>query len=178
MLKPNDYIPEREKDGSPVSGKIDAIIPRVMQEILQSRDEVGEDIQLTDVGLPVVSITGSDRKVEMSAENANDLVVVHCRFTSDAPARMNLSPTTYLWDQILNHRSRLLYAHGMAIDPDEMQIAADEVIRFTLIFAPLPPRCQSFWFWENTYEPFSFHAVEIQRTRNDVYEIELETAPI
>jgi|GEM_PF-284601 len=178
MLKPNDYIPEREEDGSPVSGKIDAIIPRVMQEILQSQDEIREDIELTDVGPPVVSITDSDRKVEMSAENANDLVVVHCRFTSDVPARMNLSSTTYLWDQILNHQSRLLYAHGMAIDPDEMHIPADEVIRFTLIFAPLPTRCQVFWLWEETYEPFSFHAVDIQRTKNDVYEIELETAPI
>jgi hypothetical protein len=105
------------------------------------------------------------------------MVIVHCWYQTYDETAISLAPTTYLWDQELNHKSKLVYANGIAISPEEQPVPSNEIVNFTLYFEPLPQDCKQFWLMEETKEPHSFAAFDVRRNKEDIYWVEVECAP-
>jgi hypothetical protein len=126
---------------------------------------------------PVVEITESNRSEIEEIIKSQKLTIVHGWYKADESTSINLSKTTYLWDQEFNFRSRLIFSDGMPIDPKELGLGCLEAVSFTLYFEPLPPECKSFWLWEETDKPYAFSSIDIKRNDEDVYRVVIEDAP-
>ena len=128
-------------------------------------------------------VTDSNRSKVEKLVGSHKLMVVHCWYKADEDdddgeeIKISLSSTTYLWDEVLDIRSRLIYADGIAIAPEDQVISFMDTAKFTLYFEPLPTICKTFWLWEQTSIPFAFASFDIERNENDEYWVDLVSAP-
>lgn len=168
-----DVSPRDEKVSQPIS--IGSLIPEAIDTIKNVMDN--QSIFESKENHQVIEITDSNRSDVEILIKSQKFTIVHCWYKTDLPASINLSNTTFLWDEGHNFRSRLVYSDGMPIAPKELGLCCMESVSFTLYFEPLPPECTIFWLWEETCEPYAFASFDIKRNEDDVYWTVIEEAP-
>jgi hypothetical protein len=176
MVIPYRYnFEQAEHTATPI--KLGVLIPEVLGALNKNAQEQNQ-VENPDVVVQSITIiTESNRsKIEKLAKTKS-LMVVHCWYQADEDARITLSPTTYLWDEVLDIRTQLKYVDGIVVEPELKWIQNKETAKFTLYFEPLPPICKSFRFWEQTYESFQFAAFNIYRNAQDEYWFKLHSCP-
>lgn len=104
-------------------------------------------------------------------------VVVHCSFTTEEDCRFQLTQDGFLRDHGSEHKSRLLSMEGLGVPRISQLLIKGQLLRFTLFFEPLPVDCMVFNLMLTTTEGESIVALEVPRSSNDVYRVDLELAP-
>lgn len=82
-------------------------------------------------------------------------------------------PTIYLIPKGSNHKCKLLHHFNIVMYPKWQPLAANQSLRFTLLFEGLPADCTSFDLVEIIPEPNPFEMHNIPRNEQDVYVINL-----
>ncbi|MFC6268236.1 hypothetical protein [Frigoriflavimonas asaccharolytica] len=102
-------------------------------------------------------------------------VIVHCCLKSDFAVGIliRIWRTTYLLDTQSSHKSRLLFADNICLNPDWIEVPFVKEYWFTLIFSGLPKDCTHFDFAEIIPEEGGFYVPNIQRNGTDVYSINI-----
>ena len=119
-------------------------------------------------------ITNSSQQGIVEEQRA---VVVHCSFIPDEDCRIQLAQDAVLHDHGSQHKSRLLYMEGLGVPRISQLLIKGQLLRFTLFFEPLSVDCTVFNLMLSTTEGESIVALEVSRSVNDVYRVELELAP-
>jgi hypothetical protein len=102
-------------------------------------------------------------------------VIVHCCFPA-SPFLGNLIRiwhTTYLIDDRIGHRSKLIHAENITIFPNWTAVPFMKDFWFTLIFSGLPKDCKSFDLREVIPEEGGFVVKSIKRNSLDVYKVKI-----
>lgn len=101
-------------------------------------------------------------------------VIVHCLYYSPGGGDgIRIWPTTYLFDQHSDHVSTLALAEKITMYPI-WTLTRPGNNTFTLIFTGLPKSCILFDLIEDCNgSPGSFKIKNIQRTKDDVYYVQL-----
>ena len=102
-------------------------------------------------------------------------VIVHCCY----PATFYLGnliriwQSTFLIDDSLGHRSRLLFADNITMFPYWTEVPTNQDFWFTLIFSGLPEDCTSFDLKEIIPEDGGFCIENIRRNNSDIYRVKI-----
>ncbi|MEO9021323.1 MAG: hypothetical protein ABI237_05175 [Ginsengibacter sp.] len=106
---------------------------------------------------------------ELISLQSERCTIVHCRFYVTELAAVRIWPSTFLIEDS-GRKCRLIKTFNISLMPEWTQyFAADEFIRFTLVFEGLSKGCQTFHLLEDIPEEFAFHSKEISRNSMDVY---------
>ena len=102
-------------------------------------------------------------------------VIVHCCLPK-SPIFGNLVriwQSTFLIDDSLGHRSRLLFADNITMFPYWTEVPTNQDFWFTLIFSGLPEDCTSFDLKEIIPEDGGFCIENIRRNNSDIYRVKI-----
>ncbi len=99
------------------------------------------------------------------------MVLVHLK--TYGPMQYRIWPTTYLFDQHSEHRSKLLHIEHLTIYPDWSIVESGKVRSGLLVFEGLPKSCTVFDFREVIPESGAFEQLGIPRHASDIYTLEL-----
>lgn len=117
-----------------------------------------------------------DKKIIHQALEQLDVekqVVVHCNYNDPSnDSSIQICKTTYLRDCDSKHKSKLLNAFNISIEPIWMPYSVGTNARFTLIFSSLPASCTKFDLFEET-DCGAFYSGIITRNESDVYSVEI-----
>ena len=172
--------PEPRSEHIPTPIKLGSIIPDVISSLSNPATDRNKLNHPASVTPTITIITDTNRSEVNKLVESNKLMVVHCSYKGaeeDDDYKISKSPTTYLWDEVLEIRSKLVYADGIAIEPEDQVIPLMDTAHFTLYFKPFPAICKKFWLWEETTEPYAFAGIDILRNDKDEYWVELVYAP-
>jgi hypothetical protein len=125
----------------------------------------------------IIKIDDSNREEILNIVKQEKLVIVHCNCPTVDEEKMTLSNETYLWDELIGHKSKVLYADGIVSPPEWQAVRGNSDVRFDLYFEPFPKECKLFMFWEQIREPYAFSAFNIKRNENDEYWVRLHCCP-
>ncbi len=124
--------------------------------------------------LPVIGIQ-NDKKEErktLACEEAQ--VIVHCNFSGSANADMiRIWKTTFLVAKNSDHKSKLIHAENISVNPLWTHVSRGAAIYFTLFFSALPKDCTVFDLVEEINEEGGFEVRNISRNSLDVYSVQL-----
>lgn len=98
-------------------------------------------------------------------------VVLHILFESaEEGCGIRIWPTSFLFDNHTDHRSKLVHAENISFYPIWTMCASNQKYAFTLVFEGLPKSCISFDFVEYCFgSPGAFEIRDIARNKQDVY---------
>lgn len=119
-----------------------------------------------------------DNKIKLQVEEQSHLeqqVIVHCKIRTDQNMSMGIRiwPTTFLLDNNSDHQSKLLHHENIPMVPEWKEIPKGDTYTFTLFFSALPKPCVKFHMVELIPSAGGFQALNILRTKSDVYYVEL-----
>lgn len=102
--------------------------------------------------------------------------VVHCKITAYEMIQhggwANISPNTYLINQLSNDRLKLIYSENIPYTPHRYFFKNQkDCLYFTLIFPKIPNSWTSFSLYEETSLGCGFFMGEIPKNKSGVYRI-------
>jgi len=119
-----------------------------------------------------------DRKIiEKTLEDTQveKQVIVHCLYTDkNNNWQIQICKTTYLYDRDSSHKSKLITAYNITVEPIWQDYRAGMTTKFTLVFSGLPKSCTSFDLFEET-DGGEFYSKKITRNNMDVYTVNIRS---
>lgn len=108
---------------------------------------------------------------QLTDTDEQGIVIIHC--TVPGPAGVRVWQSTFLFDKISNHRSKLLHAENITMFPNWYFFDGPSHT-FTLYFEALPKDCVVFDMAEIIPQPGGFLVAGIKRNATDVYRVDIE----
>ncbi len=102
-------------------------------------------------------------------------VIVHCCFpaTNMFGNLIRIWQSTYLIDDSIGHKSRLIHAENISIFPIWTEVPPLKDFWFTLVFSGLPKDCKRFDLKEVIPEEGGFFVSDIKRNSTDIYRVKI-----
>lgn len=102
-------------------------------------------------------------------------VIVHCCYPAspEVGSLIRIWQSTFLIDESIRHRSKLIYADNISIFPYWTEVPPMKDYWFTLVFSGLPKDCKMFDLMEVIPEEGGFHVKEIRRNESDIYRVKI-----
>lgn len=114
------------------------------------------------------------RKLQQQAQEQST-VILHCMYhPTYLDNRIRIWASTFLIAHNSAHRSALLHAENIAMNPTWTILQPGKLFTFTLIFEALPKSCAVFDMLEDIPEEGAFFIPDIPRNNSDVYVVEIE----
>jgi len=117
-----------------------------------------------------------DRKIieeAMTESQVERQVIVHCIYRDlSNDWQIQICKTTFLRDRDSSHKSKLIKAYNITVEPSWQDYRAGTRAMFTLVFSGLPKSCTSFDLFEET-DGGEFYTGVISRNESDTYTVDI-----
>ncbi len=109
----------------------------------------------------------------IEATEVEKQVIVHCIYRDFSNNwQIQICKTTYLRDRDSTHKSKLIKAYNITVEPIWREYRAGTSAKFTLVFSGLPKSCTSFDLFEET-DGGEFYTGIISRNESDTYTVDI-----